>query len=344
MNAIAALLACVTLPAPLGATEIPEQAVKAAVEKGLRRVAEGVTNYPQHRQCFSCHHQAMAVLSMTAAKQRGFAVDEDLLQRQVEFSLRTFRNQSAIARGRGVGGDSTGVVYALHTFAAARHPHDDTTAALVQYLLVKQRADGSWPIAPFGDRPPTMGSLFTNAGLALFVLQHYRPPDDTPGAAALQQRIDTALTKGRGWLLANQPASTEDQVFRLRGLVDGRAPAHEIAAARERLLRDQRSDGSWAQLDRLAGDAYATGTALVALGHAGLPASDPAYQKGVKYLLDTQQDDGAWIVRTRSRPLQRFFDNGDPGGRSQFISFAATNWAVLALLRTIPPEASGRQQ
>ena len=90
----------------------------------------------------------------------------------------------------------------------------------------------------------------------------------------------------------------------------------------------------------MSGDAYATATVLVALRHAGLDSGHEAYQKGVKYLLDTQKADGAWIVQTRSRPLQRFFDNGDPGGKSQFISFAATNWAVLALLETIPPTAT----
>jgi len=55
----------------------------------------------------------------------------------------------------------------------------------------------------------------------------------------------------------------------------------------------------------------------------------------VKYLLRTQREDGAWVVQTRSRPLQAFFDNGDAGGKSQFISFAATNWAILALLELV---------
>src|SRR5262249_19065432 len=89
----------------------------------------------------------------------------------------------------------------------------------------------------------------------------------------------------------------------------------------------------------MASDAYATGTVLVALRKAGLGVNHEAYQRGVKYLLESQQEDGAWIVQTRSRPLQLFFDNGDPGGKSQFISFAATNWAVLALLETIPSVA-----
>jgi N-acyl-D-amino-acid deacylase len=278
----------------------------------------------------------MAILSLTAARQRGFAVDDEIIQKQVEFSLKTFRNKSVIARGQGVGGDSTGVVYALHTFAAAERPYDDTTAALVEYLLVKQRKDGSWPIAAFGDRPPTMGSLFTNAGLALVVLKKYSPPRDAVGAAALQARIDAAFKKGRDWLLANEPRSTEDKVFHLRGLVDAGAEPRAIEVARERLVREQLKDGSWAQLADMSGDAYATATALAALRRAGLDPGHDVYKKGVQYLLDTQKDDGAWLVQTRSRPLQVFFDNGDPGGKSQFISFAATNWAVLALLETVP--------
>jgi hypothetical protein len=75
---------------------------------------------------------------------------------------------------------------------------------------------------------------------------------------------------------------------------------------------------------------------LVTLRRAGLAATEKAHQKGVKYLIDSQLDDGAWFVQTRSKPLQKFFDNGDHGGKSQFISFAATNWAVLALLDTLP--------
>jgi N-acyl-D-amino-acid deacylase len=337
MRAVAALLAAVVLAASARAEE-PAGDVKAAVEKALKRVESGLVNYPKHRQCFSCHHQAMAVLSLTAASRHGLAVDEDLLNKQIDFSLRSFRNRSMIAKGRGVGGDSTSVVYALHTLAAVDRPYDETTAALVEYLLARQRKDGSWP--PPADRPPTMGSPFTNTGLALFALKKYSPPKDAADARELQQRIDDAFNRGRDWLLANKPASTEDKVFHLHGLVYGGVEAKEIEAARERLLQEQRPDGSWAQLEKMSGDAYATATVLVALRRAGLETGHDAYKKGVKYLLDTQTAEGAWVVQTRSRPLQVFFDNGDAGGKSQFISFAATNWAVIALVETLPPAAA----
>ena len=56
----------------------------------------------------------------------------------------------------------------------------------------------------------------------------------------------------------------------------------------------------------------------------------------MQYLLKTQRDDGGWVVETHSPPVQKFFDNGDPGGKSQFISFPATAWAVMALLEACP--------
>jgi squalene cyclase len=278
----------------------------------------------------------MAMFSLTAARQRGFAVPADLVQTQVDFSLKTFRNKAVIARGLGVGGEITSVVYALNAFGAAGHPQDDTTAALVKYLLVRQGKDGAWPVPSFGNRPPTMGSLYTNTGLALTALKAFSPTKESPESEELQKRIDAAFTRGRDWLLTNKPESTEDKVFHLRGLVCAGAERKVIETARTALLGEQRTDGSWAQLSRMSGDAYATGTVLATLRQAGLSPEHEAYRKGIRYLLSSQKEDGAWIVETRARPLQKFFDNGDPGGKSQFISFVATNWAVLALLETMP--------
>ena len=85
-------------------------------------------------------------------------------------------------------------------------------------------------------------------------------------------------------------------------------------------------------------DAYATGTALVALHQAaGLAAGDPVYRRGVKYLLATQLGDGTWHVRSRSKPFQTYFESGFPYGKDQFISLAASSWATTALALALPP-------
>jgi N-acyl-D-amino-acid deacylase len=322
---------------PLGAApaETSADAVKAAAEKGLRRLEQGAANYVKNRQCFSCHHQATTILALTAAKKRGFDVDPAKLQQQVDFTLNTFRyKREQVAKGQAVPGGNTMSVYALFALEAANHSADETTAALVEYLLARQKPDGSWPALT--QRQPSEGSPFTNAALALRVLRHYGPAQDAEGADHLRARIDRAWNRGRDWLMKTPASHTEDKAFRLRALVAVTAEAKEVADARAALLKEQREDGSWAQLPDRDGDAYATGTVLMALRSAGLETTEPAYQKAVNYLLATQREDGAWLVETRSRPVQIFFDNGDPGGKSQFISFAATGWAVLALLDTLP--------
>jgi N-acyl-D-amino-acid deacylase len=319
----------------LARSETPADPVKAAIEKGLRRLEQGAASYVKNRQCFSCHHQATTILALTSARKRGFEIEPAKLQQQVDFTIATFRHKrEQVAKGQAVPGGNTMSAYALFALDAAGHAADETTAALVDYLLARQKPDGSWPAVT--QRQPSEGSSFTNAALALRVLRQYGPAKDADGADERRARIDQAWTRGRDWLLKSQPSHTEDRAFRLRGLVTAEADAKEIADAKAALLKEQRDDGGWSQLADRSSDAYATGTVLLALRSAGLEASDPAYQKAVKYLLATQREDGAWIVETRSRPVQVFFDNGDPGGKSQFISFAATGWAVCALLETVP--------
>jgi N-acyl-D-amino-acid deacylase len=271
-------------------------------------------------------------MALAAAKARGFDVLADDLKKHIDFSLKSFDKLEAIRKGQGVGGANTTAAYALATFAVVDHPADDTTQALVEFLVARQRKDGAWPAVT--NRPPTEGSAFTNAGLALWTLEKYGKAKSVP--AQLQERVDAALAKGKAWLMDNEPSTHEDRVFHLRGLVHAGADRDALAAARAALIGSQLEDGSWSQLPNSKGDAYATGTALVALRIAGLDTADPAYRKGTKYLLATQNKDGAWLVETRSRPIQTFFDNGDPGGKSQFISMYATSWATLALAETFP--------
>ncbi len=42
---------------------------------------------------------------------------------------------------------------------------------------------------------------------------------------------------------------------------------------------------------------------------------DPAFKRGVEFLLRTQLEDGSWLVRSRSVPIQAYFESGFPHGR-----------------------------
>jgi hypothetical protein len=70
----------------------------------------------------------------------------------------------------------------------------------------------------------------------------------------------------------------------------------------------------------------------------GLSVADAAYQKGIRYLLRTQLEDGTWFVRSRAFGFQPYFDAGFPHGADQFISAAASSWAAIALADSLEPQ------
>jgi ankyrin repeat protein len=106
-------------------------------------------------------------------------------------------------------------------------------------------------------------------------------------------------------------------------------------------MATERPDGGWASLDGRDSDAYSTGEALWALNACGgVPTSDPAWQKGIDYLLSTQAKDGSWHVVSRLHPpapvSPPYFETGHPYGHDQFISSLGESWAVIALAQTLP--------
>jgi len=195
---------------------------------------------------------------------------------------------------------------------------------MLAQVIALQHADGRWSMGTVARPPIEDGDIFRTA-LAIRALKTYGAPGR---AVDLNQR----LAKASAWLAAAAPTTTEDRNMQLLGLRWAGADDR----VRQRLANGirglQRADGGWAQKAELNSDAYATGQTLYALTEgAGLTAADPAYQKGVKYLLSTQRADGSWYVRSRAPKFQPFFESGFPYGHDQWISAMATGWAATAL-------------
>ena len=111
----------------------------------------------------------------------------------------------------------------------------------------------------------------------------------------------------------------------------GGADKEAIRKAERSLIDEQRADGGWAQLPTLTSDAYATGQALVALHESGaLPVADAAYQRGIRFLLNTQLEDGSWHVKSRAIPIQPFFESDFPHPVCLYPSPLARAAAALA--------------
>jgi acetyl esterase/lipase len=324
---LALLLMLVTSMTSLRADEAQNKdrsdAIRSSVKKGLQIVQKAANNYPSHRKCFSCHHQTLPMLAMSASREAGLTVDEDIFQQQLKHTRNFFEDRMKNLRsGDGIGGRAMTVGYAGWTLEIAENQPDELSSAMLTYFLKKQEQNGRW--RPPSHRPPLEESDLTCTVLAAYTLEKFA---DEPQ----QAKIEAALERAKTWLDSAELSSTEDTVMKAWGLHLFGAKRIDVMFAQNAVLKLQRDDGGWGQIPKMESDAYATGQALHILRETGWPTWSPDFQRGVDFLLKTQRDDGSWFVQTRSKPVQVFFDNGDPHGKSQFISIPATSWTVASL-------------
>ncbi len=301
----------VALPMWVMATE---DSSRKAVTRSIGLIEKSVSVYIEERSCFSCHHQALSVMALGRAKLAGFTIQDNIVSAQTKFTLEYFTNRKdRLPKGEGVPGGSYSAGYALAGLTAAKEPANEISKALIQYLLKKQNKDGSWRIGTH--RPPLEDSHFTATALGIKGIPE-----------------GTHTKRASNWLKQAKAKSTEDHTFKVLGLHWAKADPEKTAAAKT-LLKLQREDGGWAQLPKMKSDAYSTGQVLAALKQSGLlKAGSPQYKQGVAWLLKNQKADGSWQVKTRSKPIQKYFESGFPHSKDQFISISATCWAVMALL------------
>jgi N-acyl-D-amino-acid deacylase len=327
MNSIRATLA-VTVMILTSAAALPPSSqakdapLRATVERAVSLIEKSAATYVDKRECFSCHHQALTMMAMSQARLSGIELQPESLSAQVQFTLEYFGDRrKRLLKGEGVPGGAYNAGYALTGLAAAGTPPSEVTKALVQYLLKTEHKDGGWRIRTH--RPPLEDSHFTATALGIKGIAEFAEPADKA------EPIKRALE----WLKKTELKSTEDHAFKVFGLHWGDAKLEKQKTAKS-LLALQNANGGWSQMPNMKSDAYATGLALSALRRSGaLPVHFPAYKTGIKWLLDHQEPDGSWRVKTRSKPIQKYFESSFPHGKDQFISISATCWAVIELSR-----------
>lgn len=293
--------------------------IKAAVGRALSVVNKAAVGHAENRDCFSCHQQSLPLLAFAAAGKAGFAVEAGWNKRQADHTIAFLdKNQANYLSNKGTGGQVDTAGHILLGLAAAGHPPDANTDAIVHYLLKRQAADGHWNCS--SDRPPSEASNATTTWLASAGLKAY--------GGSRAKETGPAIEKALDWFRTVKPRDNEEHAFRLMGLrACGECPC-EIGLAAADLLAMQKPDGGWSQMESMESDAYATATALAALE---LTNGNPSRAKAFAWLLSSQKPDGSWHVVSRSKPFQKYFETGFPHGKDQWISSTATAWAIVAL-------------
>jgi hypothetical protein len=306
--------------------------IRRSVEKSVALLQSNGPLFFKKSGCISCHNVSIPLMAMTAARERGFAVDKEVTTKLMKAHLSTLgpHRENMMQTNCTLPGISTTATYGLMSMKDEGYPRDGLTDAIVHCLAQEQRPSGHWRA---GDtRPPLGTGEFAATALSIRTLKLYMPEGRS---AEMNARIDRA----RVWLAAQVPATNDDRTFKVLGLAWSKAPARDIQVAVRLLLNTQRSDGGWAQLPDMSSDAFATSQALVALHQgAGIPATDSVYQRGVQFLLRAQLADGSWHVKSRAFGFQPYFESGFPHGHDQWISAAATSWATTALVYAVEPK------
>ncbi len=311
--------------------------LQAAIPASLAQLQRADSSFVPKAGCFSCHNQSLTAMAVATARKNGFRVDEKTAAQQVHISLamatggRDLLHQGTLVTG--INANPAIIGYVLLGLDAEGYKPDLTTDTVAMYIQSHQLLDGHWAAGPDA-RPPLCADMAQTV-IAMRAIQLYTPQVDK---AAFAKSIHLAAT----WIGEFRPRTNYDLAWRLQGLVWGAKSKEAILKARRDLLAAQRSDGGWGDLASMESSAFTTGLAMMALQSSGLAVSDAAYQRGVRYLLSTQGEDGSWHVHSRAAGFQPYFDNGFPHGVDQFISSAGTGLATIALSLAAPTAVAQR--
>ena len=224
------------------------------------------------------------------------------------------RTGTRSGRARAPAGRSTPPGTLLFTLELAGYKPDETTAAVVEYLLKRDADRDHWRTS--SNRPPSEASDFTTTYLAVRGLRTWGTPEQ-------KERIAKRVEAARDWLLKTPAKDTEDRVFRLLGPEGGRGrrEGRSRAAAWE-LLEPQRPDGGWGQTrrdaERRLRDRHGPGGA--APRPAGWRPTTRRTAAAWRSCCGRSSADGSWYVKSRSKPFQPYYESGFPHEKDQFIS------------------------
>jgi ankyrin repeat protein len=321
------------LPENLDGSTIIRSAEKAlaALQVTAARSREGFLRHVSKQNCVSCHQQYLPMAAVGHARNRSIRFDQEAAREQLDLVVNPtgpFTDREFVVQTLFHPDPAHTFGYELLGLVSEAVPPSGMTDGLVHHLVTIQASDGRW--INNVPRPPLMSSDVTATALSIHAIQSY-------GWPGRKEEFAASIGRARRWLWTVEARTNEEAIFQLLGL-HWAGESAEMLTCLLRSLRDgQRADGGWAQLPTLESDAYATGQALDTLARfVKDPRTDPAWQRGLRFLLATQDEDGTWHVARRAFPFQPTMNSGFPHHRDSWISAAATSWAVLALTRVAP--------
>ncbi len=311
-------------PAPVVAAT-PAAAKGPGTQAALTLLEQSNENFFKESGCGGCHHSVLTSVAGSYGKAAGLKVNDGLIQARsmrVKGMLGSFG--PTLQQLIGPPGDIDTSLFTLMEAKGLGLEHSQETEILSRYLMARQMPDGRFTMRGVS-RSPVEESDIHRTALAVWLLPAY---SDAAAREAFAPRLKEAVK-----YLETQPAHTTDEMaMKILGLKWGGGSPAVIAKTAKALEAAQLADGSFAGNKHLGGDVYSTGVSIFALREgAGRKADQSHIAKAAAWLRSTQREDASWYQKSRAPKFQPYFESGFPHGHDQWISSAATAWAVIAL-------------
>jgi len=298
-------------------------AEKFSLEQALHFLDSASLYWQKEWKCFTCHTNyaylmARPLISAAApAHQEVRKFAEELVSQRWDKEGPRF-DAEVVAMAASL---------ALNDAATTKKLHPLTRRALDRMWTV-QREAGDWAWLTNCGWPPM--EVDEHYGVTLAAIAVGAAPDGyakTPDAQA-------GLAKIRDYLTNNPPPDLHHRAMILWAstYVDGLITAEEQKACVKDLLAAERPTGGWAfaalypwkrsdglEQDKETSDGYGTGFVIYVLRRAGVPATEPAVQRGIAWLKTHQRESGRWFTRSLKKDTQHLITN------------AGSAFAVMAL-------------
>ena len=154
--------------------------------------------------CQSCHHQDLTAVSLSLAKEKGFTINDTILNEIFDSINTVIRSRKDVLTQNG---DPVAIVmssgYQLWALWANKYKSNKLIEMLVKNLMQRQTYDGSW-VSP-NPRPPLEYYAFSATALMVSALQYYSP-------SSLKPEIDQRIEKARAWMMKTVPETNEERM------------------------------------------------------------------------------------------------------------------------------------
>jgi hypothetical protein len=335
LSALCFLASCVgpVCSDPPAAPATAQQARKAA-ERGLDFLQKDAARWRKDRECSTCHHGTMTVWALSAARSRGYDVAADTFADMVKWTKDRLLERIDLPRDKRPGWSMVNTPALYLSLMALTVPNQNAVSAdelkrIAGHLLRHQEADGSWAwsSAPAKNRPPP---VFESDEVAT-LLGYLALGPQVPADPKEKSEVRVAREKAAAWLAKTTPTgTTQAAALRLLVKVQAGEPVKTLQTEIDQFLARQNKDGGWGQLRDAASDAYATGQALYVLDLAGVQSGREEIRRAVRFLVETQKEDGSWPMKSRGHPGVTPSDNIVP------ITYFGSAWATLGLVGAVP--------